>query len=95
MQVNFTNDEVLFYALEFRRILTEYGIIIVVEPTYHRLSTYTNRYMRMCDHGQYIRDADGYIALLRSQFVTGFGLCFRGANLYNNTVIAGKPYYEV
>ena len=84
-----SDEEVLFYASEFRRVLRLNGIAIFVEPIYRPDAPVTNRFMAACDQGQFIRPTAQYERLLAGALRVCVHMRYRAPNLYNYVVVSG------
>lgn len=88
-----SDDDVLYYAEELKRVLKPEGIMVILEPVYRPDAPIRNFYMSVCDRGRYIRSLSGYVDLLKSRFEVHSHLQYGAENLYYNVLLSGRPRF--
>jgi cyclopropane fatty-acyl-phospholipid synthase-like methyltransferase len=58
------------------RVLVPGGILITVDPVRHAGQSWVSRLLMACDRGRAVRDAEGYLRLLRDTFPDAQGQLF-------------------
>jgi len=75
---------------EFRRVLRPNGQVLLLEPVLSISWPVHTAIMRLFDAGSFLRDASGYMQLLKEDFDVVLHGTVRTPNLYNTVILTGR-----